>query len=153
MKTIQPVATVSEHNPDRTLFHCPGIPMIRVINDRDFNGDAYTVFGQASYLFGEKLNVTAGLRYEKQEMDFTDYVTSIQNNKTWDEISPTEAYLTNAAEASAIGGEVDITARLTESLSVNVSLGYTNIKLDTYKDALGDYKGNKIPMHLNIHLI
>ncbi len=39
------------------------IPMMRVINDRNFNGDAYAVFGQASYLFGEKLNVTAGLRW------------------------------------------------------------------------------------------
>ncbi len=170
-------------------------------------------------LLGEKLNVTAGLRYERQEMDFTDYVAGIEKNKTWSEvspkitldylitpeimtyasvakgfrsggfntyatnpqymtydeetlwsyeagmkstllnqrlminaalfymdiedmqvnqaISPTEVYLTNAAEASAIGGEVDITAKLTESLSVNASLGYTNIEFDAYKDGPG----------------
>lgn len=196
-------------------------------SDRDFEGDGYAVFGQASYPFGEKFSVTAGLRYEKQEVDFTDYVAGIQENETWDEVSPKialnylitpeimtyasvskgyrsggfntyatdpqymtydeeklwsyevgmkstmlnrrlivngalfymdiedmqvneavspyEAYLTNAAEASAIGGEVDITARLTEFLSLNAGFGYTNIEFDKYKDALGDYEGNKNP--------
>ncbi len=202
-------------------------PAFQSTSDRDIDGDGYAVFGQASYSFGEKLSITAGLRYEEQEVDFTDHVAGIRENETWNEVSPKitldyliapeimtyasvskgyrsggfntyatdpqymtydeeklwsyeigmkstilnqriivngalfymdikdmqvneavsayESYLTNAAEASAIGGEIDITARLTESLSLNASLGYTNIEFDKYEDALGDYEGNKNP--------
>ncbi len=90
--------------------------------------------GMKSTLLNKRLMINTVFFY----MDIED----MQVNQA---ISPTEAYLTNAAKASAIGGEVDITAKLTESLSVNTSLGYTNIEFDTYKDALGDYKGNRNP--------
>jgi iron complex outermembrane receptor protein len=203
------------------------VPSMVTTNDRDFEGDAYAVFGQASYPLMEKLRLTAGLRYEKQEMEFTDNIAGNHYENSWDEISPKialdynmtpemmayasiskgyrsggfntyatdpqyagydeeklwsyevglktatpdqrlivngalyymdiqdmqvneavtpmVAYLTNAAEASAIGGEIDITARLSEGLTLLAGFGYTNIEFDDFQDAAGDYEGNKTP--------
>lgn len=202
-------------------------PTMRSTSDRDFEGDGYAFFGQANYLFWGKFRLTAGLRFERQEVEFTDHVRDYKEKKTWDEISPkialdykitpqimayasvskgyrsggfntyatnplyttydeeklwsyevglktmfmdqrlilngtlfymdikdmqvneaispTEAYLTNAAEATSMGAEIDITARLTKELSLMGSFGYTNIEFDDFKDTSGDYEGNKNP--------
>jgi len=203
------------------------IPSMVTTNDREFEGDAYAVFGQATCGLMEKLKVTLGLRYEKQDMDFTDNEAGRQYENSWDEISPKialdykftagimgytsvskgyrsggfntyardpkyvgydeetlwsyeaglkttmldqrliingalyymdikdmhvseavtpmEAYLTNAAEASALGGEIDITARLSRGLSLVAGFGYTDIEFDNFKDVSGDYEGHKAP--------
>ena len=60
-------------------------------------------------------------------------------------VSPTESYLSNAAEATAKGIELEMMVNVSKGLSVMAGLGYTDIEFDEYKDALGDYAGNKNP--------
>jgi iron complex outermembrane receptor protein len=57
--------------------------------------------------------------------------------------SPTETYTTNAAEATGKGIEVEMTAIVTDGLSIMGGFGYTDIEFDKFSDALGDYEGNK----------
>jgi iron complex outermembrane receptor protein len=56
-----------------------------------------------------------------------------------------EGYTTNAAEATSMGAELEITARVLEGLTLTAGFGYTDIEFDSFEDALGDYEGNKAP--------
>ena len=60
-------------------------------------------------------------------------------------ISPAEGFVTNAAEATSIGGELELTAWITNGLSIMAGLGYTNSEFDKFEDALGNYEGNTVP--------
>ena len=55
------------------------------------------------------------------------------------------ALITNAAEATSWGLELELTARITDSLSLMGGFGYTNVEFDQFSDAAGDYAGNKNP--------
>jgi iron complex outermembrane receptor protein len=203
------------------------IPSMVSTNDREFDGDSYSLFGQASYPVLQQLCLVMGLRYEKQESEFEDHITGTKEDDSWEEISPKlaleysfttnimayvsvskgyrsggfntyatdpqyakydeeklwsyelgvksnllgkrlmlnaavfymdiedmqvnesvtpyEAFLTNAGKASAIGGELEMRAKLFRGLSLMASLGYCDIKFDEFKDALGDYKDNRNP--------
>ena len=194
---------------------------------RELSGDSYALFGQIDYGLTEALHVTAGLRYEKQNMDYEDDLLVIDTDESWDKITPklslqyrfspqvnvyatvaegfrtggfnhtaTDveyrtydpeelwnyevgvktsllenrllvnagvyymdikdmqveegttpmiAYITNAAEATAKGVEIELTARVLEGLTITAGLGYNDTTFDTFKDALGDYSGNKNP--------
>ena len=57
-------------------------------SDRDFNGHSYAVFGQLNYALTDALHVIGGLRYEKQYMDFDDYLLGISEDASWEEVSP-----------------------------------------------------------------
>ena len=69
-------------------------------------------------------------------------ITDMQVNEA---VSPIVAYITNAAEATAKGVELEMTARVSDGLSLMGGFGYTDIEFDNYKDTLGDYEGNKNP--------
>jgi iron complex outermembrane receptor protein len=69
-------------------------------------------------------------------------ITDMQVNEA---VSPVVTYVTNAAEATGKGFELEMTARITDGLSLMAGYGYTDIEFDKYKDALGDYDGNKNP--------
>jgi iron complex outermembrane receptor protein len=60
-------------------------------------------------------------------------------------VSPMETYVTNAAEATGKGVELEITARPCDGLSLMAGFGYTDIEFDDFKDALGDYEDNENP--------
>ena len=60
-------------------------------------------------------------------------------------VSPTAEYTINAAEATAKGVELEMTAIVTDGLSIMGGFGYTDIEFDKFSDVLGDYKGNKNP--------
>ena len=60
-------------------------------------------------------------------------------------VSPLESYMTNAAEATGKGVELEITARVFEGLSLMAGFGYTDIEFDDFEDALGDYEDNDNP--------
>jgi len=55
------------------------------------------------------------------------------------------ALITNAAEATSWGLELELAARVTDSLTLMGGFGYTNIEFDEFSDAAGDYAGNKNP--------
>ena len=55
------------------------------------------------------------------------------------------ALITNAAEATSWGLELELTVRLTDSLTFMGGFGYTNVEFDEFSDVNGDYSGNKNP--------
>ncbi len=59
------------------------------------------------------------------------------------------AVITNAAEATSWGLELDVTARITDTLTLMGGFGYTNVEFDEFSDAGGDYSGNKNPFAPN----
>jgi iron complex outermembrane recepter protein len=69
-------------------------------------------------------------------------ITGMQVNES---VSPVEVYLTNAAEASGLGAELELTGRITDELMLMASFGYTDLKFDDFKDVFGDYKDNQNP--------
>lgn len=70
------------------------------------------------------------------------YYMDINNMQVDEAVSFSETYVTNAAEASGYGFELDVTARLLKGLNVMTGFGYNHIEFDEFRDALGDYKGN-----------
>ena len=73
------------------------------------------------------------------------YYQEIDDMQVNEAVSATTTYLTNAAKASGMGGELEITARLGGGFSLMAGGGYNAIEFDEFKDALGDYQGNTPP--------
>ncbi len=71
-------------------------------------------------------------------MDITDMQVS-------ESVTPVLSYLTNAGEATSKGIELEMMAKVSESLKVQGSLGYLISEFDDFEDSKGDYKGNKVP--------
>ncbi len=70
------------------------------------------------------------------------YYMDIENMQVLEAIGPVETEITNAAEASGIGCELDITAKITSGLSVMAGFGYNHIEYDKFEDDKGNYEGN-----------
>ena len=90
--------------------------------------------GTKSAFFGNRLIVNGSV-----------YLMKIDDMQVTEAISPYESYMTNAAEATGKGVELEMTARVWKGLSLLAGFGYSDIEFDEFKDALGDYKGNKNP--------
>ncbi|MCH9812659.1 MAG: TonB-dependent receptor [Epsilonproteobacteria bacterium] len=56
---------------------------------------------------------------------------------------PGKSYISNAAEATSKGFELELNAKVTQSLELFASYGYTNIAFDKFEDVNGNYKGNQ----------
>ena len=90
--------------------------------------------GLKSLFLDKKLMINAAVYY----MDITDMQVE-------EAVNPYLSWITNAAEATSQGIELEITARLTDGLSLMGGFGYTDIEFDKFSDALGNYEGNKKP--------
>jgi len=55
---------------------------------------------------------------------------------------PGQSYVSNAAEATSKGFEIDFNGKITDEIEVFGSYGYTNIEFDKFEDVNGDYSGN-----------
>ncbi|WP_321413734.1 TonB-dependent receptor domain-containing protein [uncultured Desulfobacter sp.] len=87
--------------------------------------------GMKSAFWDNRLVVNAAAYYmDIEDMQVIEYVT------------PSDLYLTNAAEAGGFGFELEVTARLFDGLSVVAGFGYNHIEFDTFEDANGNYEGN-----------
>ena len=73
------------------------------------------------------------------------YCMDITDMQVEEAVSAMESYVTNAAEATAKGIELEMTARVFDGLALVAGFGYTDIEFDDFKDVLGDYKGNENP--------
>lgn len=73
------------------------------------------------------------------------YLMEISDMQVSEKISATQTYITNAAEATGKGVELELTGKITDSLTIMAGLGYANIEFDEFKDTAGDYQGNKSP--------
>jgi iron complex outermembrane receptor protein len=73
------------------------------------------------------------------------YYMKIDDMQVNEAVSPMESYITNAAEATGKGVELEIRARPYDGLSLMAGFGYSDIEFDSFKDVLGDYEGNENP--------
>jgi iron complex outermembrane receptor protein len=73
------------------------------------------------------------------------YYMDITDMQVTEAVAPVVSYFTNAAEATAKGVELEMTARVFDGLGLMAGFGYSDIEFDSFKDAMGDYKGNKNP--------
>jgi len=87
--------------------------------------------GAKNSFFDNRLIVNSAIFY----MDISDLQV-----KTSPE--PGKSYISNAAEATSKGFEIELNGKITEQLSLFSSYGYTNIKFDKFEDINGNYKGN-----------
>ena len=71
------------------------------------------------------------------------YMMDISNMQVSEKISSMVSYITNAAEATGKGVELEATAKITAGLTMTAGFGYTRIEFDDFKDNDGDYHGNK----------
>ncbi len=69
----------------------------------------------------------------------------ISDMQVEDNVDPLTYYITNAAEATSQGVELELTARISEGLTLMGGFGYTDIEFDDFSDANGNYEGNKNP--------
>ena len=75
-------------------------------------------------------------------MNASVYLMDISNMQVSERISSLASYITNAAEATGKGVELELTGRITTGLTMTAGFGYTDIEFDDFKDTAGDYKGN-----------
>ncbi len=71
------------------------------------------------------------------------YLMDISNMQVSEKVSSVVSYITNAAEATGKGVELELTGKITDSLTIMAGFGYTDIEFDDFKDNDGDYQGNK----------
>ena len=73
------------------------------------------------------------------------YYMDITDMQVEEAVTPIISYMTNAAEATAKGVELEMTARVADGLTLMTGFGYSDIEFDSFKDTHGDYKSNKNP--------
>ena len=73
------------------------------------------------------------------------FYMDITDMQVYEWVTPALVYISNAAEATGKGFELEMTAMISDGLSLLAGFGYCDIEFDTFSDARGDYKGNKNP--------
>ena len=73
------------------------------------------------------------------------YYMDISDMQVEEWVTPVTTYVTNAAKATSKGGEIEVSARLAKGLNLIAGFAYIDSTFDTFKDANGDYSGNKNP--------
>jgi len=73
------------------------------------------------------------------------YYMDITDMQVEQNVSPMASYVTNAAEATGKGIELEMTAKMFDGLDLMAGFGYSDVEFDEFRDVLGDYKGNENP--------
>ncbi|WP_020588048.1 TonB-dependent receptor [Desulfobacter curvatus] len=71
------------------------------------------------------------------------YLMDISDMQVSEKVSSLQSYVTNAAEATGKGVELELMGKITAGLTITAGFGYTDIEFDDFKDTAGDYQGNK----------
>jgi len=90
--------------------------------------------GAKNSLFDNRLTINSSIFYMKID-DMQVRIHPDSNTR--------ESYVDNAAKATSKGFEIGLNGKLTDSLELFGAYGYTDVTFDKYKDAKGDYSGNK----------
>jgi iron complex outermembrane receptor protein len=126
-------------------YKAGGVDFTRSGDITDFDPEELTSYelGFKSELAGGRVRVAGALFY----LDWTDL--QVQSNFLADpnDISSAVEKTLNAAEASASGAELEVTARVTESLTASFSMGYLDSEFDSFENAL--IKGNSTEVDLS----
>jgi len=88
--------------------------------------------GAKNILFNNKLIINSTIFY----MDIDDMQVNIYPDSSYN------SYVSNAAKGKSKGFEVELNARLSNTLELFGSYGYANVTFENYKDAKGNYSGN-----------
>ena len=73
------------------------------------------------------------------------YHMDISDMQVEESVTPEAIHITNAAKATSQGIEIEIKLRVTDGFSIDAGFGYNNTEFEEFKDASGDYEGNKNP--------
>lgn len=73
------------------------------------------------------------------------YYMSITDMQVQEAVSPRETFLTNAAEATGKGFELELLARPFKGLDIRGAFAYNPVEFDKFSDASGNYEGNQNP--------
>ncbi|CCK81467.1 TonB-dependent receptor [Desulfobacula toluolica] len=73
------------------------------------------------------------------------YYMDIDDLQVHEMIDSARSYTTNAARATGKGFELELTAMPVRGLSFMAGVGLSDVEFDEFKDAAGNYKGNKKP--------
>ncbi len=73
------------------------------------------------------------------------FYMDIKNMQVEEWVTPMTTYITNAAEATSKGAELELQVNMTREISVMAGIGYTDITFDSFQDAVGNYAGNYNP--------
>ena len=90
--------------------------------------------GAKNSFFNNRLIVNSAIFY----MEIDDMQVSV-----YPDTNSYHTYIDNAAKATSKGFEIELNGKLTDTLEVFGSYGYTDATFDEYQDAQGDYSGNK----------
>jgi iron complex outermembrane receptor protein len=90
---------------------------------------AYEI-GLKSLMMDQRIMLNGALFY----MDISDM-------QVLEAVDPYTSWITNAAKATSQGVELELTAKVTESITLMGGLGYTDIEFDEFSDADGNYQG------------
>jgi iron complex outermembrane receptor protein len=99
----------------------------------------------AEELWSYEIGVKSAFLNNRLILNGAVYYMDITDMQVEEAVTPVITYMTNAAEATAKGIELEMTARVADGLTLMTGFGYSDIEFDSFKDALGDYKGNKNP--------
>ena len=75
--------------------------------------------------------------------DFAVYYMDIDNMIVTEYIDAATAILANAAKATSKGIEASLNFQATKTINIFAGASYNDMKFDEYKDAKGDYSGNR----------
>lgn len=73
------------------------------------------------------------------------YYIDLENIQTVHYVSATNFYMSNIANGTSKGYELELKAMATDNLSLFANYGYNEITFDTFNDSKGDYSGNTRP--------
>jgi len=107
--------------------------------------DPQYVSYDAETLWSYEIGVKSAFLDKRIMLNGSVYYMDITDMQVEEAVSPFMSYTTNAAEATAMGVELEITAKVSDGLTFMAGFGYCDIEFDSFEDALGDYKGNKNP--------
>ncbi len=96
-------------------------------------------------LISYELGVKSFLFNKRLILNGTVFYMALEDMQLSQAINMSDSYVTNAAKASGAGAELELTASVSDNLSLMASYGTVDIRFDEYSDARGDYEGNKTP--------
>ena len=73
------------------------------------------------------------------------YYLDVSDMQVNTHINSYDVFLTNVADASGFGAELELRAQVAEGLTLLGSFGYSGLKLDDFSDAMGEYKDKDSP--------
>jgi len=97
------------------------------------------------YLWSYEAGAKAGFWDGRGSVEASVYYMDIKDMQVDVYISYQDVYKSNAAQGASSGAEVQLVLMPLEGLTATAGLSYNHTEFDQYKDALGDYQGNRFP--------